>query len=335
MSARTLAASVFLSAGLALAQGPSTVLIDSNAHGCAHQGATLPNGQTAAASVRFDYDASTAILQVTVKNLLAAGSPATMPVIDEVFFNAPAEAVSSATLISQSAAGTVQPNFRLDFDDDSESAPVLISSSCFGEFNFCLMAQSNGSGVASAQATQTCELGSGPFLLEPTFRIHLQGPGVHGLDSSSFAAAASRSWSHRRVNIAATFTDGNCSQRATVANGHECNTAVFLRGTPRIGDAVQLCVAGNNQCRSFIGVSATPGPELFKDYILPIGTPVLFTFDFGYFPQNAHEFQLPLQIPMDWGIIGLELHWTSLTHAYEVFSDFRFAPAYTMTITGI
>jgi hypothetical protein len=152
MSARTLAASVFLSAGLALAQGPSTVLIDSNAHGCGQQGATLPNGQTAAASLRFDYDASTAILQVTVKNLLAAGSPATMPVIDEVFFNAPAEAVSSATLISQSAAGTVQPNFRLDFDDDSESSPVLISSSCFGEFNFCLMAQSNGSGVASAQA---------------------------------------------------------------------------------------------------------------------------------------------------------------------------------------
>ena len=38
---------------------------------------------------------------------------------------------------------------------------------------------------------------------------------------------------------------------------------------------------------------------------------------------------------MDWGIIGLELHWTSLTHAYEVFSDFRFAPAYTMTITGL
>ena len=334
MFARTLAASVLLS-GLALAQGPATVLVDSFAHGCGQQGAVLPNGQTASASVRFAYDASTAILEVTVANLLAGGATATTPVIDEIFFNAPEGTISSATMIAQTANGSVQPNFRLDFDDDSESAPVLVTSSCFGEFNFCLMALSNGHGVASATATQTCEIGAGPFLVEPTFRIQLQGPGVSGLDSSSFAAAASRSHSHRRVNIAATFTDGNCNNRATVGNGHECNTAVFLRGLPRIGDAVQLCVAGNNQCRAFIGVSATPGPELFKDYILPIGTPILFTLDFGYFPQNQHEFQLPLQIPMDWGIIGLELHWTSLTHGYENFTNFRFAPAYTMTITGL
>ena len=72
-----------------------------------------------------------------------------------------------------------------------------------------------------------------------------------------------------------------------------------------------LCVTGNNQCRAFIGGSATPGPELFKDYILPIGTPILFTLDLGYFPVNEHEFQLPLQIPMDWGIIGLDLYWTA------------------------
>jgi len=243
--------------------------------------------------------------------------------------------VSGATLISQSAAGSVQPDFRLDFDEDSESAPVLVTSSCFGEFNFCLMAQSNGHGVASATASQTCEIGAGPFLVEPTFRIHLQGPGVAGLSSASFAAASSRSYAHRRVNVAATFTDGNCSNRATVANGHECNQSIFLRGAPRIGDAVALCVAGNNQCRAFIGVSATPGPELFKDYILPIGTPILFTYDFGYFPQNSHEFQLPLQIPMDWGIIGLDLYWTSLTHPYQTYTNFRFAPAYTMTITGL
>jgi hypothetical protein len=335
MFARTLAVTALMSAAVALAQGPATVLIDSFAHGCGSQGSALPNGQTASASVRFDYDPATATLEVTVKNMLAGGVTATTPVIDEIFFSAPYETISSATLISQSAAGAVQPNFRLDFDEDSESAPVLVTSSCFGEFNFCLMAQSNGHGVASATTTNTCELGAGPFLVEPTFRIHLQGPGVAGLDSASFAAAASRSYAHRRVNVAATFTDGNCSNRATVANGHECNQSVFLRGTPRIGDAVMLCVSGNNQCRAFIGVSATPGPELFKDYILPIGTPILFTLDLGYFPVNEHEFQLPLQIPMDWGIIGLDLYWTSLTHPYQTFTNFRFAPAYQMTITGL
>ncbi|MGE3171416.1 MAG: hypothetical protein AB7O97_02245 [Planctomycetota bacterium] len=333
MHVRNLLASVTLLT--ALASGQSLVSIGADGIGCGQNGARLDDGSVASADVSFVYDASTARLLVTVENTTPVVPGVASPVITRVYFNLPTAAASGAVLLSQTAVGPTQPQFAFGFDPDAADGQDPNQGGCFGKFNFRLAAAGIATGIAPMETEFICADTKEPLLRTSTFEIELSGRDVHGLSSEAFAASMSRNPSLAAVNVAVKFEGAGCEGSGTLGNGDKCRIAVFTRGNPTIGNTVMVCVEGGNKCRSFLGVSPLPGPTDFKKFVLPIGQPVLFTYDFGFFPPNGHEFCLPLTIPLSLDLVGLTFYWTSLTHPYQLEDPYSFAPAYAFTIGGL
>jgi hypothetical protein len=341
VNARTLLSSALCLSGLCLsglclsglAHGQSIVEVGADGVGCSQAAAILSDGSAGAATVTFDYDAVQARLQVSVANTspVVAGVP--NPLITRVYFNVPTGTTTTATLVDQSSTGATQPHFVFGFDADAADGNDPNKADCLGTFNFRLASTGISDGIANPEADSICgEVKDA--VLASTFVIQLDGPDVHGLASEVFAASTSRNALLRPVNVAVKFDGANCQGQGTTGNGDLCRTAVFLRGVPQLGGSIGVCVEGGNQCGSFLGVSLEPGPANFKKFTLPIGQPVLFTYDFGYFPQNGGEFCLPLQVPFVLELQGLKFYWTSLTHPFEQDGPYSFAPAFEFTIQG-
>jgi len=327
-------ASLLFASAFAVAQ--TQVTIGPDGRGCGQNGALLDNGAVGMAAIVFDYKPATALLRVTVTNTspVVPGQPSST--ITRIFFNAPAGTVMAATLQSQTAPGATPPTFALAFDADNGDGHDPNQAACLGTFNFRLASKILKDGIAPAGAQSICVNGKHPILEGPvTFTIRLTGPEVHNLSSDVFAAATSRN-TGAQVNVAASFDGGACGGSGTLGNGDVCRTAVFLRGTPQIGGNVVLSVIGGEQCRAFFGLSATEGPTQLGTFVLPIGLPVLFTYDFGYLPLIAPEVGLPVFIPFAPELIGFTAYMTSLTHPYlmDQVGPWSFAPAYAVTITG-
>jgi hypothetical protein len=334
LNARTITSILFAS-GLATAQ--AQVIVDSGGFACGLDGpAALDNGAAAAAVVQFDYSQAEARLDVTVTNTSPIQPDVPSPLITHVYFNVPAGTVSTATLLTQTAAGETQPAFVFGFDPDAGNGDDPNQAACLGTFNFRLAAADVSEGIANDLAEVFCFDPKQPLLRGPvTFRFHLEGPDVHNLTSDVFAASTSRNTS-KPVNVAVGFGGANCTGTGTLGNGDVCRTAVFVRGAPQLGQTVQLSVIGGERCRAFLGLSDSAGPAGLKKFDLPIGLPVLFTFDFGYLPLVTPEAGLPVFIPFAPELVGFTVYMTSLTHPYlqDLVGPWTFAPAYALTVVG-
>jgi hypothetical protein len=320
----------------AAAAAQSEVHIGGDGIGCVQGAAVLSDASAASAHVMFDYDKVTARLLVTVVNTSPFAKGVPSPVITRVYFNVPRGTVTGATLLSQGAESTMQPAFVFTFDADIDDGNDWNQAGCLGFFNFRLASAGVADGIANAEADSFCVVQKQDVITGAvSFLFQLVGPDVHGLDSEVFAASSSRS-ADVPVNVAVKFDGANCTASGTIGNGDPCREAVFLRGTPRLGEWIAICIEGGKQCRAFLGVSANPGPEDFKKFTLPIGQPVLWTYDFGFYPAGGTEFVMPLYVPIEPILVGAELHWTSLMHEWLQFEGpWAFAPAFSFTVLGL
>lgn len=170
----------------------STVQIGPDAIGCGPNGALLTDGNVARASVRFDYDAATALLNVTVENDSPSNPGRPSPVITRIYFNAPSRAIDAAVLLNQVGGGG-QPGFALTFDSDAGDAENSNRADCFGFFNFRLASSGFIDGIANKDADTVCTESKDQWVYGPvTFTIQLRGPDVRGLNSEAFAASTSK-----------------------------------------------------------------------------------------------------------------------------------------------
>lgn len=329
MNARLLTATLVLST---FASAQTQVVIDSGAAGCS-EGAILSDGSPAAGDITFDYDPGKAWLSVTVKNTSPVLPGVSTPTITRVYFNAPTGTVTDAVLMWQFAPGSTQPAFVFGFDADAGDGLDPNRAACLGTFNFRLASGGIKDGIANADAVSICADLKDPPLTGPvTFVFQLIGPDVGNLRSDVFAASSSRG-TDTPVNVAMKFDGANCRGFGTLGNGDLCRTAVFVRGSRELGDTLNLCVEGGEACRAFLGLSLVAGPSTIHKFLPPIGQPVLFTFDFGFFAPGQHEFCLPVVVPYAPELIGLPVYMTSLTHPVE--GDWwSFADPYTFSVIG-
>lgn len=322
--------------GLAVAaSAQATVAFNSgNGYGCQTGGPVLEGGTPAGAEVAFDYDATTAMLHVTVTNTSPVTAGVPNPLITRIWFNVPGGAVTGASLMGQSGSGGAAPAFALTFDADAATAPNPNHANCFGYFNFQLARENVQGGIANANAG-TIGGPAGAAVIGPVeFHLQLQGPGVGGLTSDAFAAATSRGGAQRNVAVACKFQAGGpgAEESGTLGSNDECRTAVFVRGTPNIGEHIQICVHGSNGCHVCLWVSVFAGPVTVNNVTIPIGIPILASFDLGNFTGGTTELCLHVQIPNAPQLVGQPFYFSNLTYPLGQPELFSFSPAFQITI---
>jgi hypothetical protein len=324
-----------LAAPLATAQSVA-VPVDGSA--CTGTGAVLDAGTAASGLLAFAYDANTAVLTVTVTNTSPVTVGVPNPLIDDIFFSAPAGTVTSAALTGQASNGGGQQPFDLSFDDDTASGRNPNLGGCFGLFNFELAVTTRRGGIANA-AADTVATPSGTAVNGPAqFTLQLAGPAVHGLSAAAFAAATSHGGQHD-VNAALHFVaGGKTSESGTVGSANACRTGVFLRGTPQLGQSIRICIEGSGECHATLLASAFAGPVVFSGITVPIGLPLIGWFDLGDFANGITELSLPVTIPNRPELVGQTfylcnmMYYWNLTHPWGAADLFAFSPTFALTV---
>jgi hypothetical protein len=175
--------------------------------------------------------------------------------------------------------------------------------------------------------------GPGPATIGPvTFEIQLGGPGVHGLSAAAIAGAVSSNGSQLETNVALKFQGGGTGDESGVLGNGGCVTGIFIRGEPRIGQSIDICMTGSNGCHGCMWASNYPGPAIIGGYEIPIGLPILAAFDLGDFVNGITELCLHVNIPNRPGLIGVNFYFSNLTHPYGHPELYSFSPAYHLVI---
>jgi hypothetical protein len=275
----------------------------------------LSGGTLASGTVDFEYFQATHVLRLVVTNTSPVTVGVPNPLITRIYFNAPAGTVDSATLLSQVGSGGASPAFVLSFDADTSSGPNPNQANCFGDFNFALKRQNINGGIANA-AADTIGGPPGAAVIGPvTFTIQLGGPGVDGLTAAAIAGAVSADGAQGETNVALKFMGGGPGgQESGVLGNGGCVTGIFIRGVPRIGNSIEVCITGGNGCHGCLWASNFPGPTVIGTFVIPIGLPLLGAWDLGEFLGGIIELCLPVPIPNNPALIGLHFYFTNLTH---------------------
>jgi hypothetical protein len=272
------------------------------------------------------------VLRLVVTNTSPVTVGVANPLLTRIYFNAPAGAVDSATLTSQTGSGGATPAFVLSFDADTSSGANPNQANCFGDFNFALRAQNIHGGIANANA-DTIPGPPGAAVIGPvTFEIQLGGPGVNGLTAAAIAGAVSANGAQTETNVALKFMGSGPGDQSGVLGNGGCVTGVFIRGEPRIGNEIDICITGSNGCHACPWVSNFPGPTVIGTFVIPIGLPLLASYDLGDFIGGINELCLHVAIPNNPALIGLHFYFTNLTHPEGDPAAFSFSPATHMVI---
>lgn len=318
-----------------LAGAQTTVEVGPDGAGCQPEGALLTDGTVASATASFAYDAATAILRVTVTNTSPVIPGVANPLITRIYFAAPPGLIETADLIGQTGSGGLEPAFLLSFAADSESGDKDNYANCFGHFDFALSVKNgNNGGIANALAdTHGCPPDA--CVLGPVeFTIELTGPGVAGLTGSSFAASSSTDASTQAVHVAMKFQGGGVAGGSgTISSTSDCVTGLFMRGTPSLGSEIRVCANGGNGCHACVMASFVEGPAAIGGILVPIGLPIITTFDVGDFFPPTTELCLPLTIPYRPELIGLTVYFANITHPPDHPELFSFSEPFSFTVT--
>jgi hypothetical protein len=218
------------------------------------------------------------------------------------------------------------------FDADTATKPNPNKRNCFGYFNIQLAVQGIQGAIGNPSA-DTYNAPPGSVVIGPvTFRIQLEGPGVHTLTSSSFATATSIG-GQPNVNVAVKFQAGGTSgESGTLGNGGSCPSGFFVRGTPRLGQHIDICIVGAEGCHGCPWASMTEGPVVVAGITIPIGLPILAVFDLGVFANGVNELCIPVDIPNNPALVGSTFYFTSLGYPGSNASAFAFSPAFRLVI---
>ncbi|HZN37675.1 MAG TPA: hypothetical protein VFD82_02670 [Planctomycetota bacterium] len=309
------------------------VVVDNLGFGCQAGGPVLSGGTLASGTVDFEYLQATHVLRLVVTNTSQVTVGVPNPLITRIYFNAPAGTVDSATLLSQAGSGGATPAFVFAFDADTSLNPNPNQANCFGSFNFALVVQNIHGGIANASA-DTIPGPPGAAVIGPvTFELQLGGPGVNGLSAAAIAGAVSANGPQTETNVAFKFMGGGPggAQSGVIGNG-PCVTGMFIRGEPRIGNEIDVCITGSNGCHGCPWSSLFPGPTVIGTFVLPIGLPLLANWDLGDFVGGITELCLHVAIPNNPALIGVNFYFTNLTHPEGDPAAFSFSPAFHFAI---
>jgi len=242
---------------------------------------TLSNHTRATAQLLFTYNAGTALLSLRVTNTSPVTVGVPNPVITEIGFNPPVQAVTGVTLQSQTGSGGATPTFTLTYDPQPGEGDDPNQINCFGSFGVLL---DNGSGVAGAianAAADTLAVPPSSAVIGPVnFVMRLTGPGVSSLTARTIAYGFSENRGGH-VNVAVKFQAGGRGGEGSgaISNAPDCAPGMFLVGTPRINNPITVCASAGPGCHGCVPMSLNPGPITVLGVQIPIGLPIIHGFD--------------------------------------------------------
>lgn len=317
-------------ATVGICQSTSTSLVvgGPGATGCSN--GALTNGQPGSANVDFTYDRSTHLLTVVVENTSPVVPGLKNPLITRVFFNLPHRAVSSATLVSQTAAsGTM--NWDFDYDVDLTNGSSL-SAACMGDFGVRLKTP-NGINTAIANAAAADFATSNHVVGPVTFVIEIAGPGADNLTAGAFSSSLSSA--NDQANVVMHFqgggTDGGVS--GWIANDEGCSAGTWYVGAPRIDSTIEFVQTSSDGCYGCIIASLDPGPTVAFGLTVPIGLPYVIVtsalFPFGS-PTNTQV--TPVYIPNNPFLVGFTFYGCVVTVDIATQTMFSVSDQFVLTV---
>jgi hypothetical protein len=272
----------------------------------------LSDGETeASATFDFTFDPALARLTLEVTNTspVVLGQP--NPLLTRVYFNAP-EAITGMSLVGQSSAGGLTPDYELVFDAAPGEGSDPNSVGRFGAFGVCLTDSGSIKGAIANPDADTYTVDADQVALSPsTFVMQLKGD-LAGLSAESFTSLfSSIPPGSLPSRGAAKFQAGGDEDASGFINegGGPCaneGTSTVL-GSPCGGTlAVTAPVPGGTSTVSYDG--STPGGLLHVLYSTPGGTPFPFKGCtifvrpqvrlLGIFPTDADgDFQQTFDVP--------------------------------------
>jgi hypothetical protein len=292
---------------------------------------TLDDGVTVGtAQLDFRYDASTAILELSVTNTSPDVPGTPNPVITQVAFNLPVGTVQSIELLSQTPAGGAQTTFAMTTDLDLTTLDSATRLGCLGYFNVSLM--DNKPAIANANATTISAPGGTYAIGTVKFTFQLGGSGVGLLTAATIGSANSAPGGEGSgYNAGVKFQAGgaNAEFSGYISAGQpDCIPAMWTSAPARIGTTIDLCAGATASCHGCLLISATPGPSIVVGYTLPIGLPVLLAIPLPQF--NPQPQCYPISIPDDVALVGLTLYMTLATTSVGI----QFSPAFELSIVN-
>lgn len=272
---------------------------------------TLTGGVLASATYTLSYDQATRRMTLTIDNTSTVVSGEATPLLTKAFLNLPADTVTHAILVSQSAPGVVQPDFELDLDMEDDGA------GCLGDFELELETRHGvRGGIANPAATRVGGPVGAAVIGPATFVIEFVGPGAASLNARAISYGWSDAGRRPAVNAGAKFQAGGANAEESGYLGSttsipDCATSMWLVGDPRVGTTVTFCRNGQRGCHDCLWVSLFPGPTSVGGITAPIGLPLLLVLSGDVFTQLP--LCLPLSIPGDTGLIGLQVYFVLAT----------------------
>ncbi len=284
----------------------------------------LTGGVIATGIIDFDYNQTTAILEVRVTNTSPVLTNANNPVITGVAFSFPFNTVNNATLVSQTALAGATPNFGMQF-----TSGQFLLQGCMGCFSVVLTANGPGGGIGNDLATQ---FANPPVVLgRTTFRFQLSGPGVGTLDADAISSMLSGGGTY---NVASSFFfeggGASGSENGYVSSGFPCcpNNAMFQS-------------AGTGCAPSFLSAPTVTGvglPYVGDDVVVDVSSPAtpnapgLLIHGFSNTFDPFFGVQLPLDLSI-YGFPGCSLY-PSNEFVLPILTDATGSAGYSVSIPG-
>lgn len=326
----SLALGAVLSTGIVAQTTTHQILLGgAGSTGCS--GGVMTNGQPATATIDFTYDAGTQTLSVGLTNTSPAFPGLKVPVITRFFFNLPHGALTSMTLLSQSAAsGPLNWDFDYDVNIFNGSG---INSGCMGDWGVRLKTPNGvGEGIANAAElanTATSGYATGPAL----FAFHCSGPGAANLTAGAFAASlsANSDKANALIHFQGGGTDGGIS--GWIANNEECSAGAWFIGEPRINSTVDFVQTSANGCYGCIIASLDPGPTVFGNLVAPVGLPYIVITS-ALFPNGSgnNTQTVGVYVPNQSFLVGVTFYCCVVTVDLATQTQFSISDQFTVTI---
>jgi hypothetical protein len=270
---------------------------------------TLSDGSPATADLGYSFDRTTGRLTLTVSNTTPVTPGVQNPLITAVYFNLPDLAITSATLLSQTAAGGATPNFGLTLDLNTTANPSPNSVGCFGSFGAKL--SKSGGGIQGGIANPLADNPAGPTaatVIGPVvFVIQFNGPGVGNLTAQAFSRVLSYKSNGQAANAAAKFQGGAAGGSGFIGNAFDCSAAGWVLGDPVLGGTLTIVMEGAPGCYGCFVISLDPGPAIFDGILMPVGFPWL-ALNSQAFLAPGDRFEQNFFIPNDPAFANLTIY---------------------------
>jgi hypothetical protein len=260
----------------------------------------------ARAELRFTYDDETELLTLGVRNISPVITGVPNPVLTQLYFSVPPQAVNDFELMEQRSTAGIIPAWNLQFDAELSMSPNVNHVGGFGNSSAGMSApEGTGTSVHHSIANELADTLGVPEdtvirgLVE--FVFHVDPSIGAALTAPTIGSSLSQQASQANVNVIGKFQAGGVALAGgKLTNATGCSPAAYSLGLPRIGSPLTFVMSGAPGCHGAMLLSIDPGPTVFETPAgpleVPIGLPMLFILPVTPFPAGT-TVSTTLQIP--------------------------------------